>query len=211
MACPVSVHLGPKGVTATATQVDRNRWQVSFDIEDIDYGSLLPVVEVEERVIHEAVGPKGHTVKGSMHSMREPGMMTPQLLEQSTRSYRTETPQSGALPMFAPISEDVFKLTPQEAPLHPLGVSMRDGSARSLLADENPLLHDNTAISPTAQQQGPRCVAYSFKTRQSLAWCVKPVSYTHLRAHETPEHLVCRLLLEKKKKTAVNKTESKID
>src|SRR5674536_147167 len=31
--------------------------------------------------------------------------------------------------------------------------------------------------------------------------CVVPpaVSYTHLRAHETPEHLVCRLLLEKKK------------
>eukprot|EP00658_Telonema_sp_P-2_P037091 TRINITY_DN26711_c0_g1_i2.p1 TRINITY_DN26711_c0_g1~~TRINITY_DN26711_c0_g1_i2.p1 ORF type:complete len:339 (+),score=85.46 TRINITY_DN26711_c0_g1_i2:196-1212(+) len=28
----------------------------------------------------------------------------------------------------------------------------------------------------------------------------EPVSYTHLRAHETPEHLVCRLLLEKKKK-----------
>src|SRR5678815_1642172 len=28
-----------------------------------------------------------------------------------------------------------------------------------------------------------------------------PISYTHLRAHETPEHLVCRLLLEKKKKT----------
>src|SRR5678815_1549476 len=26
------------------------------------------------------------------------------------------------------------------------------------------------------------------------------VSYTHLRAHETPEHIVCRLLLEKKKK-----------
>src|SRR5674536_266300 len=29
---------------------------------------------------------------------------------------------------------------------------------------------------------------------------VSTVSYTHLRAHETPEHLVCRLLLEKKKK-----------
>src|SRR5674536_162645 len=28
-------------------------------------------------------------------------------------------------------------------------------------------------------------------------WTI-PVSYTHLRAHETPEHLVCRLLLEKK-------------
>src|SRR5678815_1942339 len=34
---------------------------------------------------------------------------------------------------------------------------------------------------------------YSLKTMMT-------VSYTHLRAHETPEHLVCRLLLEKKKK-----------
>eukprot|EP00658_Telonema_sp_P-2_P039340 TRINITY_DN28151_c0_g1_i2.p1 TRINITY_DN28151_c0_g1~~TRINITY_DN28151_c0_g1_i2.p1 ORF type:complete len:492 (-),score=108.97 TRINITY_DN28151_c0_g1_i2:12-1487(-) len=31
--------------------------------------------------------------------------------------------------------------------------------------------------------------------------CPEAVSYTHLRAHETPEHLVCRLLLEKKKNT----------
>eukprot|EP00826_Nyctotherus_ovalis_P001915 TRINITY_DN10359_c0_g1_i2.p1 TRINITY_DN10359_c0_g1~~TRINITY_DN10359_c0_g1_i2.p1 ORF type:complete len:247 (-),score=40.28 TRINITY_DN10359_c0_g1_i2:2-742(-) len=29
---------------------------------------------------------------------------------------------------------------------------------------------------------------------------IRPVSYTHLRAHETSLHLVCRLLLEKKKK-----------
>ena len=28
-----------------------------------------------------------------------------------------------------------------------------------------------------------------------------PVSYTHLRAHETRHDLVCRLLLEKKKRT----------
>ena len=33
-----------------------------------------------------------------------------------------------------------------------------------------------------------------------------PVSYTHLRAHETPEHLVCRLLLEKKKTTTKHHT-----
>ena len=32
--------------------------------------------------------------------------------------------------------------------------------------------------------------SYSIKT--------EPVSYTHLRAHETSLHLVCRLLLEKK-------------
>src|SRR5665647_3560863 len=30
---------------------------------------------------------------------------------------------------------------------------------------------------------------------------IGPVSYTHLRAHETDSYLVCRLLLEKKKKT----------
>src|SRR5665647_2073166 len=29
---------------------------------------------------------------------------------------------------------------------------------------------------------------------------IVPVSYTHLRAHETDSYLVCRLLLEKKKK-----------
>src|SRR5665647_2659148 len=29
---------------------------------------------------------------------------------------------------------------------------------------------------------------------------LEPVSYTHLRAHETDSYLVCRLLLEKKKK-----------
>src|SRR5678815_4740787 len=31
------------------------------------------------------------------------------------------------------------------------------------------------------------------------------VSYTHLRAHETPEHPVCRLLLEKKKRIEIEK------
>eukprot|EP00658_Telonema_sp_P-2_P015982 TRINITY_DN16185_c0_g1_i6.p1 TRINITY_DN16185_c0_g1~~TRINITY_DN16185_c0_g1_i6.p1 ORF type:complete len:261 (+),score=56.95 TRINITY_DN16185_c0_g1_i6:98-880(+) len=35
---------------------------------------------------------------------------------------------------------------------------------------------------------------------------ISAVSYTHLRAHETPEHLVCRLLLEKKKKKNKLKT-----
>ena len=32
----------------------------------------------------------------------------------------------------------------------------------------------------------------------------QPVSYTHLRAHETVLDLVCRLLLEKKNKTTTN-------
>ena len=40
----------------------------------------------------------------------------------------------------------------------------------------------------------------SFKT-DADAVKPEPVSYTHLRAHETKANLVCRLLLEKKKKT----------
>eukprot|EP00658_Telonema_sp_P-2_P032263 TRINITY_DN23935_c0_g1_i3.p1 TRINITY_DN23935_c0_g1~~TRINITY_DN23935_c0_g1_i3.p1 ORF type:complete len:129 (+),score=41.59 TRINITY_DN23935_c0_g1_i3:145-531(+) len=42
--------------------------------------------------------------------------------------------------------------------------------------------------------------ATALKLDAKMKNMTEPVSYTHLRAHETPEHLVCRLLLEKKKK-----------
>eukprot|EP00658_Telonema_sp_P-2_P046248 TRINITY_DN34362_c0_g1_i3.p1 TRINITY_DN34362_c0_g1~~TRINITY_DN34362_c0_g1_i3.p1 ORF type:complete len:126 (+),score=25.65 TRINITY_DN34362_c0_g1_i3:223-600(+) len=43
-------------------------------------------------------------------------------------------------------------------------------------------------------------VSFSLAMKKSKTLAnVLAVSYTHLRAHETPEHLVCRLLLEKKK------------
>ena len=38
---------------------------------------------------------------------------------------------------------------------------------------------------------------------------IKSVSYTHLRAHETVLDLVCRLLLEKKKKNKKKKKKNK--
>ena len=51
-----------------------------------------------------------------------------------------------------------------------------------------------------AIRQSRRPLSYQNPPGWTLApWRVS-VSYTHLRAHETPEHLVCRLLLEKKKK-----------
>src|SRR5674536_106817 len=40
-------------------------------------------------------------------------------------------------------------------------------------------------------------VGKSSKKPINLETPIMTVSYTHLRAHETPEHLVCRLLLEK--------------
>ena len=48
-----------------------------------------------------------------------------------------------------------------------------------------------------------RCILFNEKGEMCS---VAPVSYTHLRAHETDSYLVCRLLLEKKKNTK-NKNE----
>src|SRR5674536_45478 len=45
----------------------------------------------------------------------------------------------------------------------------------------------------TVKNEEFRRVLYTAKNCQLVAMAV---SYTHLRAHETPEHLVCRLLLE---------------
>src|SRR5664279_3741818 len=42
--------------------------------------------------------------------------------------------------------------------------------------------------------------AFADVVRQGKALYIGAVSYTHLRAHETDSYLVCRLLLEKKKK-----------
>eukprot|EP01017_Pseudomicrothorax_dubius_P021820 TRINITY_DN2346_c0_g2_i1.p1 TRINITY_DN2346_c0_g2~~TRINITY_DN2346_c0_g2_i1.p1 ORF type:complete len:185 (-),score=43.26 TRINITY_DN2346_c0_g2_i1:6-560(-) len=48
-------------------------------------------------------------------------------------------------------------------------------------------------------QNGNKAGNAIFKAKEKSNDFARPVSYTHLRAHETPEHLVCRLLLEKKK------------
>ena len=44
--------------------------------------------------------------------------------------------------------------------------------------------------------------------RRASGVSIVAVSYTHLRAHETDSYLVCRLLLEKKKKK-INKRQKK--
>eukprot|EP00658_Telonema_sp_P-2_P068984 TRINITY_DN58031_c0_g1_i1.p1 TRINITY_DN58031_c0_g1~~TRINITY_DN58031_c0_g1_i1.p1 ORF type:complete len:120 (+),score=9.42 TRINITY_DN58031_c0_g1_i1:149-508(+) len=55
-------------------------------------------------------------------------------------------------------------------------------------------------LSPTDDDELLLCRSRcSSSMSDRLESSLLPVSYTHLRAHETPEHLVCRLLLEKKK------------
>src|SRR5450759_1847289 len=42
-----------------------------------------------------------------------------------------------------------------------------------------------------------RGICHQVISEEALVWPGQPVSYTHLRAHETRHDLVCRLLLEK--------------
>eukprot|EP00658_Telonema_sp_P-2_P045626 TRINITY_DN33615_c0_g1_i1.p1 TRINITY_DN33615_c0_g1~~TRINITY_DN33615_c0_g1_i1.p1 ORF type:complete len:140 (+),score=24.70 TRINITY_DN33615_c0_g1_i1:206-625(+) len=81
-----------------------------------------------------------------------------------------------------------------------------------LLATMEDLLTGNTALllyedkGPNVDPKaitggGPGDTSHKRSTAvHTASSTVVTVSYTHLRAHETPEHLVCRLLLEKKKK-----------
>src|SRR5665647_3846759 len=55
------------------------------------------------------------------------------------------------------------------------------------------------ADSPGAARRSPDSAASPGTSALSPLYPATPVSYTHLRAHETDSYLVCRLLLEKKK------------
>src|SRR5450756_940985 len=56
--------------------------------------------------------------------------------------------------------------------------------------------HSHDAYSRAGVRSRSLCPLPTFGNSTSAT---KPVSYTHLRAHETRHDLVCRLLLEKKK------------
>ena len=71
------------------------------------------------------------------------------------------------------------------------------------LADAGQFIGVLLARSPAARMPGWRSALQALKARKLLGdkfvLSQQTVSYTHLRAHETREDLVCRLLLEKKK------------
>ena len=60
--------------------------------------------------------------------------------------------------------------------------------------------YDSWGTPVRAHSRGHDCFVAKLSSDGILLWntFLGAVSYTHLRAHETPEHLVCRLLLEKK-------------
>ena len=73
-------------------------------------------------------------------------------------------------------------------------ILMKEHNVIVLSSTENPIYSVKGVMNPNTEN-GIR-KEYKLK-HDSLVY--KPDSYTHLRAHETAEHLVCRLLIEKKK------------
>src|SRR5680860_1784409 len=69
-----------------------------------------------------------------------------------------------------------------------------------------PLLFPHATLPGPSGHPLRKCCRCDSRRSDSAAWLAlgrdgqEPVSYTHLRAHETDSYLVCRLLLEKKKK-----------
>src|SRR5678815_1672195 len=105
-----------------------------------------------------------------------------------------------------------------QAPDPSTGAVMVPIYATSTYAQSSPGVHQGFEYSRTHNPTRfayERCVASLEGGSRGFAFAsglaatstlLEPVSYTHLRAHETPEHLVCRLLLEKKNKKTKNKT-----
>ena len=69
------------------------------------------------------------------------------------------------------------------------------GEASATAANPEPALPEVTE-APAEPSDGTRRLK---RARHRSGYYTDPVSYTHLRAHETGRNLVCRLLLEKKK------------
>ena len=76
---------------------------------------------------------------------------------------------------------------------HRYGIDAMGAMAQGLFAS----LLIGTIIKTLGQQLG---LAFLVTAGGYAAAIAGPVSYTHLRAHQTGRNLVCRLLLEKKKK-----------
>ena len=78
------------------------------------------------------------------------------------------------------------------------GLDKRAERIRSQLDETQNLREEAQAALASYQRQQRDALAEAeqiIAQAEAEAERLKAVSYTHLRAHETPEHLVCRLLL----------------
>src|SRR5450756_1497392 len=81
-------------------------------------------------------------------------------------------------------------------------IDARTNPASTRLRNGTTFTRKNVIPSPLSGRYLMLKTYTTTSTASRISWlhCVVSVSYTHLRAHETRHDLVCRLLLEKKKK-----------
>src|SRR5678816_2245280 len=110
----------------------------------------------------------------------------------SSRSMRHRSAKGNAMePCFARVAGRRRSRTPQNG---------QRGHRRTELSPHVGARTACARCASTARQLGDERARHHVLTVARSRETNWTVSYTHLRAHETPEHLVCRLLLEKKKK-----------
>eukprot|EP00658_Telonema_sp_P-2_P000430 TRINITY_DN10164_c0_g1_i11.p1 TRINITY_DN10164_c0_g1~~TRINITY_DN10164_c0_g1_i11.p1 ORF type:complete len:373 (+),score=38.11 TRINITY_DN10164_c0_g1_i11:205-1323(+) len=82
-------------------------------------------------------------------------------------------------------------------PVHIIPPTLLSANKHLLSREDPDGAHDDDSSSSSSSDNDGGA---KIRRRSKRVAVGRAVSYTHLRAHETPEHLVCRLLLEKKKK-----------
>ena len=112
-----------------------------------------------------------------LYGRSEPGGIVNIVTKQPLATpYYSVQQQFGSYNFYRTTADATGPLTKDDTLLYRVNVSYENsGSFRRFMKE------DNLFIAPVVQ------------------WNISPVSYTHLRAHETVLDIVCRLLLEKKK------------
>src|SRR5664279_1031377 len=117
---------------------------------------------------------------------------------------RTRSARHGFGPPLGPAGREVAVIATRAAPLHRPTASIRAATRRTAMPSageaEGPVpLHPPTAsvrAATVSMDELPLVGSDPCRDRPLCAFGVicRPVSYTHLRAHETDSYLVCRLL-----------------
>src|SRR5665213_2214063 len=148
------------------------------------------------RVVLEAIGPYGAALIAALRTNGfEVGVVNPRRIKafRDAEGHRAKTDRldAGLIARFALTMTDIIRPLPSAEQL-----TLKALATRRRQCLEGELL---------GARQGPDDIGHGQSKPRDEAG-VQPVrlgavSYTHLRAHETGRNLVCRLLLEKKKKT----------
>ena len=114
--------------------------------------------------------------------------------EETFRRYRTSV-------VYAADGSVISKLNDQGASYYLKRDEIPQSVIDAVVCMEDQRFYQHRGVDFRALVRAAKSLIENRKITQGGSTITMPVSYTHLRAHETGRNLVCRLLLEKKKKT----------